>query len=502
MESKMKSCPKYLVIYEINTIVWLHELSEKYNRTITLASVPANEWDYLESLSINAVWFMGIWERSPAGIKIASANNGLMSEFKTVLPDFQEKDLIGSAYCVKNYVADAKVGGTAGLAQARVMLARRGIRLILDFVPNHVAPDHQWVTNHPEYFIRGGEEDIKTDSAAFIKSKNNIIALGRDPYFPAWPDVLQLNAFNADLRQAIMNTVSEIAAQCDGVRCDMAMLMMNNIFEKTWGERAGQKPSVEYWAALIKSVKNKFPGFLFIAEAYWDLEWELQQQGFDFCYDKKLYDRMEHGGAEDIRLHLLADMQYQNKLIRFIENHDEPRAASSFSCGKEKMAAVMFATLPGARLFHEGQFEGRRTRLPVFLERRPEEETNKELAAFYQNLLAQTDKDVFRNGNWQSCEIRGCSDDNIHSNLLAWTWRMDSVSYLIIINYSDSESNGMLKLRRNDIYGKTLQLTDALNGAIYSRAGSEITGSGIYVKLEPWSCHFFRMEIQNYTQLG
>ena len=111
------------------------------------------------------------------------------------------------------------------------------------------------------------------------------------------------------LRQAVIETVSEIAEQCDGVRCDMAMLVLNAIFERTWGGRAGSRPASDYWTAVIPAIKGRHPEFRFIAEAYWDLEWELQQQGFDFCYDKKLYDRMEHGPAESVRLHLLADLR-------------------------------------------------------------------------------------------------------------------------------------------------------------------------------------------------
>jgi hypothetical protein len=132
----------------------------------------------------------------------------------------------------------------------------------------------------------------------------------------------------------------------------MAMLFLNSIFERTWGSRAGPRPPTEYWVDVISAIKKKHSGCLFIAEAYWDLEWELQQQGFDFCYDKKLYDRLEHSDAESIRLHLCADLAYQGKLLRFIENHDEPRAAASFSAAKHRAVALTAVTLPGIKLFH------------------------------------------------------------------------------------------------------------------------------------------------------
>jgi hypothetical protein len=492
----MKIRSKYPVIYEINTAVWLNELSAKYQTNVTLATVVEAEWDYLESLGIDAVWFMGVWERSPAGVKIASSNQNLMSEFKTVLPDFQDSDLIGSAYCVKNYNVDTAFGGTSALASARKMLARRGIGLILDFVPNHVAPDHPWTVAHPQYFIRGTESDIRQNSSSYIKIGENILALGRDPFFPAWPDVVQLNAFNADLRRAAADTLTGIAAQCDGVRCDMAMLLLNHIFENTWGTGAGQKPAEDYWQVLIQTVRSTFPNFLFIAEAYWELEWELQQQGFDFCYDKKLYDRMEHHRTDDIRSHLLGEMSYQNKLIRFIENHDEPRAASSFSVESEKIAAVMVATLPGARLFHDGQFEGRKKRVPVFLAKRPPEETNSELQLFYRQLLTVTNDETFRNGHWCMGEIRTCADCTPHPQLLAWYWRTDTAAtgYLIVINYSDRPAQGLLRLNQDELSGTTLHLTDLLSDVSYERSGSELFGHGIYIALEPWNCHFFRLK--------
>jgi nucleotide-binding universal stress UspA family protein len=170
----------------------------------------------------------------------------------------------------------------------------------------------------------------------------------------------------------------------------MAMLMLNSVFERTWGERAGAKPALDYWHSIIAAIKSRWPHFLFIAEAYWDLEWELQQQGFDHCYDKKLYDRMEQGDVENVRLHLLADSTYQQRMVRFIENHDEPRASAIFSFGKARAAAIAILTLTGARLLHEGQFEGRKVRLPVFLGRRPQEPVDHDLAGFYKRLLGQS----------------------------------------------------------------------------------------------------------------
>src|SRR5215469_4624514 len=343
--------PRYPSLYEISTWVWLTDLSRRYGRPVDLACVPGEVWDEIAGYVFDAVWLMGVWERSPAGIAIANRNEGLLADFRRALPDFRAEDNVGSPYCIRRYVVDAHFGGPRGLAVARQELAKRGMNLVLDFVPNHVAPDHPWVSEHPEYFIRGSADDLRANPAAFVGVGATVCACGRDPYFPAWPDVLQLNAFDGGLRRAVIETLSDVATQCDGVRCDMAMLFLNDVFAHTWGERAGARPVTEYWSDVISAVKGKHAGFLFIAEAYWDLEWELQQKGFDFCYDKKLYDRLEHGSAEDVRLHLCADTSYQNKLLRFLENHDEPRAAATFAEPKLVAATLMMATLPGARMF-------------------------------------------------------------------------------------------------------------------------------------------------------
>ena len=489
--ARVSAWPRFPYLYEINAWVWLSELSHRYAKNITFSSVPPAEWDAIAAYGFNAVWFMGVWERSPAGIEIANQNKSLLDDFRRALPDFRAEDNVGSPYCVRRYAVDQVLGGPEGLAIARKELSKRGLNLLLDFVPNHVAPDHPWVSAHPEFFIRGSSDDLQNDHSSYAAVSGTVYACGRDPYFPAWPDVLQLNAFEPSLRQNVIHTISGIAQQCDGIRCDMAMLMLNSIFERTWGGRAGPRPDSEYWVDVISAIKKKHPGFHFIAEAYWDLEWELQQQGFDFCYDKKLYDRMERGNAEGIRLHLCADLAYQGKLLRFIENHDEPRAAATFSPAKQRSFALTIGTLPGIKLFHEGQFEGRKVRLPVFLGRRPDEPVIRELQGFYTKLLNALNRPIFREGEWSLCERTGWPDNRSFLNLVSWTWVHSAERYLIIVNLSDLPAQGLVQVRWKDAGGRKWHLEDALSGAIYERDGSEMLSPGLYVELGPWNSHFF-----------
>jgi hypothetical protein len=490
----MKRWPKNPIIYEVHTWVWLHELTRKYERAIGLGNVPAREWDAIAALRVHAVWLMGVWERSQAGRRIAQQHPALEAEYRRVLPDGSpDDDVVGSPYCIHRYVVDERLGGPKGLATARRRLATRGIRLILDFVPNHVARDHPWVFDHPEYFIQGSAGDLTSTPWEFFEAGGKVFAFGRDPCFPPWMDTAQLNAFHPGLRREATKTIHEIAEQCDGMRCDMAMLLINGIFERTWGARAGIRPDQEYWREVIGAVRGKHPGVLFIAEAYWDLEWELQQQGFDYCYDKRLYDRLAHGSVESVRLHLLAELAYQDKLLRFIENHDEPRAAATFGAERSRVAAVTMATLPGAKLFHEGQLEGRRVRLPVHLGRRPMEDPDVSLNAFYRRLLEVAKRPVFRDGDWRLCEQTGWPDNASHLNLVAWCWQKSDERWLIVVNLSGLRSQACVRLPWHDLAGRIWRLADAFSGEVYERDGNEMLDPGLYVDLKPWGFHCLRL---------
>jgi hypothetical protein len=231
-----------------------------------------------------------------------------------------------------------------------------------------------------------------------------------------------------------------------------------------------------------------------MAEAYWDLEWELQQQGFDYCYDKRLYDRLEHGDVNGVRQHLCADLAYQSKLVRFLENHDEPRAAATFQPHRHRAAAVTVLTLPGAKLLYEGQFEGLKTRLPVFLARRPAESPDRDFERFYRQLLDATAQEPLRSGDWTLCECRGWADNPSCQSLLAWCWNKADARCLVIVNFSDSPAQAMVKLPWGDLAKNRWVLKDSLSGDKYDRDGKEMAAAGLYVSLEPWRWHFFNLE--------
>ena len=173
----------------------------------------------------------------------------------------------------------------------------------------------------------------------------------------------------------------------------MAMLVLPEVFERTWGISAHP-----FWPGATEAVRAKVPGFLFLAEVYWDLEWTLQQQGFDYTYDKRLYDRLVEGHARPVREHLHAGLDFQDRLARFLENHDEPRAAATFAPEVHRAAAVLTFLTPGLRFFHQGQREGKRVRIPVHLGRGPDEAVEPGIAAFYDRLLECLKDPAFRDG--------------------------------------------------------------------------------------------------------
>lgn len=490
----MKDNPK---LYEINTVAWLYELSRQYGNKINIGNVPTEQWDRLKDLGFDCVWLMGVWKRSKEGIRIFRTGTewrSFQELFDSVLPGWTDDDIVGSPYSIASYSPDPMVGSWEDMGKVREELHGRSMKLILDFVPNHTAPDHPWIFEHPDFYFQGSDSDVKENQLLFSRIQNGKkvlnVARGKDPFFPPWSDTAQLNYFNPHMRSAMILELKRIADCCDGVRCDMAMLVLNDIFDKNW-EWAKKKipyerPAREFW----HEVRDAVPGFLLIAETYWETESQLQHLGFDYVYDKKLYDRLRSFSPHDVVLHLKADVSFQKKLVRFIENHDELRSADIFSGKRSLAAATLFSTLPGMKLYHHGQLEGKKVRVPMQLRRVSHEEPNQELKAFHERLLYITKKDLFYDGEWQLKEVASAGDDNFR-NLIAHRWKAKNHLKLIVVNLSQDYSQGRISLK-NEISGEMAYIVnDELNDQRYVRKGKDMANPGLHVILEGWQSHVF-----------
>lgn len=480
----MSAWPRNPVVHEINTWVWLDELSRTLGRRVTLADVPAEVWDDVARPGIDAVWLMGVWERSPRGAQIARA--------EAVAAGRSDADIVGSPYCVRRYSADPYFGGDLGLAMARVALAHRDVKLVLDLVPNHLAPDHEWAVRHPEFFVHATFEQARDDPSSCIEVQGHMLACGKDPSFPPWTDVVQLDATSPALRAAMVEQVLHIAQRCDAVRCDMAMLLLDDVFVRTWGSRAtvDRTDGRGYWPTVIEPVKAAFPDFQFWAETYWDLEPTLLAQGFDACYDKRYYEALlAPGAAADVRAHLLATDDIAEHMVRFVENHDEPRAASLVTPERHRALLSAVCTLPGVALLHEGGAQGRRERVPVVLGRRPDEPPDTQLLQFVDRLLAAVG-DGLRRGEWALATVTGWPDNRSCEQLLAWTWTLPDARHLFVVNLGDHRADGMLAAPWDDLTG-TIMLVDRLSAVQFERSGDEWVANGLYVALEANGVHLF-----------
>jgi hypothetical protein len=362
--------------------------------------------------------------------------------------------------------------------------------------PKPHRPGSPWVDEHPEYYITGTERDLGQAPGNYTWVKHLrgdlLLAHGRDPYFPGWPDTLQLNYGDAATQEAMIRELVRIAGQCDGVRCDMAMPVLPDVFERTWSI-----PSQPFWPKATRRVRERARDFCFMAEVYWDLEWTLQQQGFDYTYDKRLYDRLREGHAKPVREHLHADLPYQDKLARFLENHDEPRAAATFPPAIHEAAAVITLLSPGLRFFHQGQFEGRKKRISPHLGRGPDEPTDKECGRFYDRLLAVLRQPVVRQGEWHVLECVPAWENNwTWDCLIAWSWHAsDGQRLLVVVNYADHQSQCYVRLPFPGLVGRTARLKDMMGGASYERHGGELGSRGLYLDLPPWGYHVFDVSI-------
>ena len=480
-------------LYEINTWAWLEKLSARGGRTIRLQDIPDSEWDALAGSGFNVVWLMGVWRRSAEARRVALANSEKgRHDYDLALPGWKPEDIIGSPYSVAAYSPDPRIGTFDSVDLIREKLHRRGMGLFLDFVGNHTALDHPWMREHPEFYVQGSEEDFKKEPGNFYRVDGrkgaNFTALGRDPYFPPWPDVAQLNYFSPELRAAQIAELGSIAQHCDGVRCDMAMLQLSDVFERVWSHLLGgaKAPAKEFWAEARAAV----PSLILLAEAYWGTEQRLLDLGFSFVYDKSLYDAVRDSNVGAVHGALEQSADYQGHLARFLENHDEGRCATVFHPERLNAVGTIMGSLPGMRFYHQCELEGVRAHLPITLRMAADEARDPVSAQFFEKILRITSEDVFHEGTWSLLQVTPDNDDT-SGNLIVYEWRWKKSWKLIAANLAGYPSQGRVHFGDRPLPKKQYAFYDQLHDVRYVRDTSELRSIGLFVRRDGFDAHLF-----------
>jgi hypothetical protein len=479
-------------LYEINTWSWLEQLSARLGRTITLAGVPVAEWDALAQLGFDVIWLMGVWQRSPESRRINLENPANVAAWDLALPGWKPADIVASPYAVAQYQPDPRIGDWAALDRTRELLHARGMSLFLDFVGNHTALDNPWTRAHPEFYVQGSQQDFAQAPSLFYRidtqAGTRFLARAKDPYFPPWQDVAQLNHFHPGMRAAHLADLANIAKHCDGVRCDMAMLQLNDIFENGWGHLLPDlpPPATEFWA----DARSAVPGLVLLAEAYWGTEPRLFDLGFSFAYDKVLYDAVRNANVGAVTARLSGAPAEQSRFARFLENHDEARRAAAFPNDRLAAIGTLMGTLLGMRFYHQGELEGLRIHLPITLRLAAAEPADPFSSAFFRKILAITREEVFHLGQWNPLDVS--AEGYISpAGLLVYEWRSEKAWKIVAVNLAAGASQGRVHL--GDRVSPTQQYVfyDQLNEVRYDRSGEELHNIGLFVRLEGFQAHVF-----------
>ncbi len=333
-----------------------------------------------------------------------------------------------------------------------------------------------------------------------------IFAHGKDPYFPAWVDTLQLNLLHPDLIKAHTENLLHAARQCDGLRCDMAMLALGDVFRGTWGplaDPADGSPCADedFWTTAIDKLRTEAPDCLLCGEIYWSMEGRMLDMGFDLAYDKAAYDILRHGDGRSLKGYETAVAKRLQSLVRFAENHDESRMAEAFGANRSVAALPLVLWHDGPILVHTGQLRGEQKPAGIHLSRQAPESAVGEIARRSELLLGLWPK----LGESLAVEaIPAWPGNPSHECLVAKAWQSNNRKILLCVNFADHASQARLRLPGSwtdtKVTGGVLEMNDHISGLKISPNRSEVGEAGLFVDLPAWGTHLF--EIGTITETG
>jgi hypothetical protein len=433
---------------------------------------------------------MGVWQLGTSGLYHDRTDKGLKANYDNLLPGWTNDDVIGSPYAISAYTVNTELGTEADLVNLRQRLNALGLKLMLDYVPNHSAADAPEVTTNLSFYVRCPPEESPDPGKYF----SNGIAYGCGAWCDPWTDVAQFNYMDQNFRASRIAVLKKIASLADGIRCDMAHLIINNAFWDYWKTQLlawnYTESNTEFWSDAISAVKTEYPECIFMAESYGDVLGTLHSFGFDFTYDKDPLDHLRDGNVNEFKSKIWnRDISFARRMAHFTENHDEPRSVANFKGNKKvaNSAALALLTLPGLRFVNQDQWNGYANKIDVHLRRAVKEDVDTNVISFYEALWGLLKRSELRSGDFSFPEFGSCD------GFLFWKWSVNASRVLVAINFGSGQ--GSCRVRCPDAPGggdDTVHVLELLTGVRYERSAGEMKDPGLYVELQGYSQQVFQ----------
>jgi len=551
-----------LVLIAKNTYVWLDQLSKKYHRPITtLADIPDEELDSLARWGFTGLWLIGLWERSTASknIKIMRGN----------------PDAVASAYSLYGYEIAKDLGGDAAYENLRARTWQRGIRLASDMVPNHMGIDSHWVVEHPDWFISldyppfpsytfngpNFSSDPRvaiqiedhyfdnTDAAVVFKlwdyrtNQARYIYHGNDGTSMPWNDTAQLNYLKPEVREAVIQTILNVARKFPVIRFDAAMTLAKKHYQRLWFPEPGTGgaiPSradfgltkeqfdaampVEFWREVVDRVAQEVPDTLLLAEAFWLMEgYFVRTLGMHRVYNSAFMNMLRDEKNAEYRLvmknTLEFDPEIMKRYVNFMNNPDERTAVDQFGKGDKYFGVcTLMVTLPGLPMFGHGQIEGFTEKYGMEYRRAYWDETPDAW------LIDRHVREIFPllRKRYLFAEVKDfllydffTPEGRVNEDVFAYSNRAGEEKSLVVYHNRYASTRGWIKtsvasavktptgdkvlVQKSLGEGLSLALDDQtftifrdqFTGLEYIRPNEELWEKGLYLELEAYRCHVF-----------